>query len=202
MNLYNFILDRDKLLLPIKARNFIWFLRVFACVSCCGPKNVLFKKDSGMARCWPSLERTCRLDAFQNCIRGGRCPEGGREGPEPGSASVRGLLVPWHSGQLCAQAPCKPVLFLPPPDPPDHRRGRWHAAAGAWWEPWCAAPTGAPVCLHRWEEAGVTESSLVLGAVFRFCFCCFGSPFSQPCLPPSLPQTCTITIQRLLQTCI
>lgn len=27
MNLYNFILDRDKLLLPIKAWNFIWFLR-------------------------------------------------------------------------------------------------------------------------------------------------------------------------------
>lgn len=63
-------------------------------------------------------------------------------------------------------------------------------------------PEHLSVCLHRWEEAGVTESSLVLGAVFRFCFYCFGSPFSQPCLPPSLPQTCTITIQRLLQTCI
>lgn len=105
MNLYNFILDRDKLLLPIKAQNFIWFLRVFACVSCCGPKSVLFKKDSGMASCLPFLERTCRLDCLSGLhpwkplsARTQGLEGTGARGPEPGSASAQGLLVPCTPG--------------------------------------------------------------------------------------------------------
>lgn len=109
MNLYNFTLDRDKLLHQIKARNFTWFLSI-ACVSCYGPEKVSFK-DSGMAVACLSEKRTCkqtcpslRPPSVETTVQ--EDAVGWRGWARTGGTSLvlasgRGLLTPLHFRRKC-----------------------------------------------------------------------------------------------------
>lgn len=96
MNLYNFTLDRDKLLHQIKARNFTWFLSI-ACVSCYGPEKVSVK-DAGMASGLPSREENMQtnLPIFETFVRGNHYTggSGGMEGAGEGGPGALGA-GPW-----------------------------------------------------------------------------------------------------------
>jgi hypothetical protein len=142
MNLYNFILDRDKLLLPIKARNFTWFLRALrVCLAVALKRKVLFK-DSGMASCLPFLKRECtKPDHLKTFIRGnhyaGRCS--GMEGTgKEQEQEVRSGVWLWPPPTLSRlvemylRSIYKQIFFLPPPD--SHRTSPGmasHTSAGA-----------------------------------------------------------------------
>lgn len=195
MNLYNFTLDRDKLLHQIKARNFTWFLSI-ACVSCYGPEKVSVK-DAGMASGLPSREENMQtnLPIFETFVRGnhytGGC--GGMEGAGEG-----GLLTPLHLRRKCVRALFINNTLLPPPAPP--RPASPGAASRTWVGAWvllplCGGPSPGGFCRgpssfcrrRRLEKPGVALRVVWFGMIiFGFSFYSFGLPFSLSLLA-SLP---------------
>lgn len=207
MNLYNFTLDRDKLLHQIKARNFTWFLSI-ACVSCYGPEKVSFK-DAGMASGLPSREENMQtnLPIFETFVRGnhytGGC--GGMEGAGEGGPGALGA-GPWPrppdtpspQTQMCSSpiykqhSPASTSPALPRPASPG-------AASRTGWSLGPPAPVRGPspggfcrgpssFCRRRrLEKPGVALRVVWFGMIiFGFSFYSFGLPFSLSLLA-SLP---------------
>lgn len=152
MNLYNFILGRDKLLLPIKARNFIWFLRALRVCLAVALNRFCLKILGWQVACLFCKENIQNLTICKTFIHGNHYTGGssGMEGwARMGWRSLLWLLVlasshPVTSNRTVLSAVYKQALFLLPPHPTEHHP-EWPVAP--WREPCagCACVRGAVV---------------------------------------------------------
>lgn len=205
MNLYNFILDRDKLLLPIKARNFIWFLRALRVCLAMALNRFCLKILGWQVACLFWKENIQNLTICKTFIHGNHYTGGssGMEGwARMGGEACSGFWC-WPPRTLSLQVELysssiyKQALFLLPPHPTEHRP-EWPVAP--WREPraGCACvrgavvgrlPGGAPflsvICAWRrlellWEQFGLENYIWFLFLLFWITILPIPS-----CLPPS-----------------